>query len=184
MRQPIRHLRQPGPTQYPRRLSASGAVAADLRLVLAPGSDLLSEIVERLGAIEIRHGAITILSGTLDELSYLTGQPDHSGHRVATYGAPTKLIGPVTLLGGNGILGLDQQGQALLHCHAIFADAKGRLHGGHLPPGACRIGSGGAVALVSAFDGAGFVVKPDPETNFSIFHPHLLSNPETKESIS
>ena len=125
----------------------------------------LTEALVRRG---ITDAGLQLLAGAFSEMQYLTGQPDDSGQRLATYGAPTTLPGPVRLVGGNGILGRDAAGKPLLHCHAVVVDREGRVHGGHLPPNVCKLGPAGVTALVTVIDGAGFQVSHDAETNYDI----------------
>ena len=82
-----------------------------------------------------------------------------------------RLSGPITLLSGNAIVGLDAEGAPLVHAHAVMADAEGRVHGGHLPPGECPVGAEGARALAVLHGPVLFAVREDPETNYAIFHP-------------
>ena len=93
------------------------------------------------------------------------------------------LAGPLSLLGGNAILGRGAEAAALLHCHAVFATPEGRLRGGHLRPGRCPLGPGGLRALAACPQGAGFQVAEDSETNFSIFHPFRLAADGTREVL-
>ena len=170
----MRTLVQPGAPLQPRRLLEWAAPTADLRVTLAAGQDLLLGLVVALAARSVSHAAVQVLSADIARMAYLTGQPDHSGQRVATYGAPTWLEGPVTLLGGNGILGPGPDGDTLLHCHAVMVDAAGRLHGGHLPPGDCLLAAGGAAALVTPLREAAFAAAFDSETNYPLFQPRRL----------
>lgn len=167
----MRTMQQPGPALEPRRLSQPAEVAAELRIELAPGSDLHEGLVAAFTGRGISDAAIQIVGGAFASMQYLTGQPDGSGARVATYGAPTLLEGPVQLIGANAILGRLEDGQPILHCHAVVADREGRIHGGHLPPKVCTVGAGGLVAWATVLSGGGFAVKYDPETNYPIFHP-------------
>lgn len=171
----MRTLVQPGAPLQPRRLLEWAAAADDLRVVLPVGQDLLLGLVSALAVKGIAHAAVQVLSADVDRMAYLTGAEDESGQRVATYGPPTWLEGPVTLLGGNGILGPGPDGATLLHCHAVVVDAGGRLHGGHLPPGDCLLGRGGAVALVTPLREAAFAASYDSETNYPLFQPVKLS---------
>lgn len=170
----MRTLVQPGAPLQPRRLLEWAAPTADLRVRLAAGQDLLLGLVAALAARSVSHAAVQVLSADIARMAYLTGQPDRSGQRVATYGAPTWLEGPVTLLGGNGILGPGPDGDTLLHCHAVMVDAAGRLHGGHLPPGDCLLAAGGAAALVTPLREAAFAAAFDSETNYPLFQPRRL----------
>lgn len=167
----MRTLVQPGAPLQPRRLLEWAAPAADLRVVLAGGQDLLRGLVAALAAQGIAHAAVQVVAAEIARMAYLTGAEDPSGQRVATYGPPTWLEGPVTLLGANGILGPGPDGDSLLHCHAVVVDAQGRLHGGHLPPGDVLLGGGGAVAVVTPLRGAAFSACYDSETNYPLFQP-------------
>lgn len=167
----MRTLVQPGAPLQPRRLLEWAAPVPDLRLSLSAGQDLLHGIVAALGERGVAHAAVQVLAAGIARLAYLTGAEDPSGQRVATYGPPTRLEGPVTLLGANGILGTGPDGEALLHCHAVVVDAAGRLHGGHLPPGDCLLGTGGAVALATPLRAAVFAASYDSETNYPLFQP-------------
>lgn len=167
----MRTATQPGPALEPRRLMVEAKSAGDPLIHLAPGDDLLFGLRDRLIAAGIRHAAVEWLGGSLERIDYLTGMVDPTAARVATYGAPTRLEGPVTLISGTAILGEDAEGAPIVHCHAVLADAEGRLHGGHIPPGAARVGAEGAVGLAATHRGALFRVKYDPETNYPIFQP-------------
>jgi predicted DNA-binding protein with PD1-like motif len=131
----VRTLTQPGAPLQPRRLLEWAAPAIDLRVRLAGDQDLLHGLVSALADRGVRHAAVQVLAADIARMAYLTGAEDPSGARVATYGPPTRLDGPVTFIGANGILGPGPDGDGLLHCHAVVVDAQGRLHGGHLPPG-------------------------------------------------
>lgn len=164
-------LKHPGRPSQPRRLAAAGRSAGEWRVTLAPGSELLTGLAEALVARGVAQAAVQLLGGGFEAFQYLTGGPDASGARVATYGPPRRLEGPVALIGGNGILGRDAEGRPLLHCHAVVVDSEGKVHGGHLPPGTCRVGAEGLVAQVVALAGAGFAASYDAETNFTLFQP-------------
>lgn len=170
----MRTLVQPGTPLQPRRLLEWAAPALDLRVCLASRQDLLTGLVGALAARGVTHAAVQVLSADIARMAYLTGAEDPSGARVATYGAPTWLAGPVTLLGANGILGPGPDGDTLLHCHAVVVDAEGRLHGGHLPPGDCLLGAGGAVALATPLREAAFAAAFDSETNYPLFQPRKI----------
>lgn len=167
----MRTLAQPGPAEQPRRLIAWAGPARSWRVTLAEGEDLSAGLIAALAAEGIADAAVQWLGGGFARMEYLTGQEDSSGARAAAYSPPTTLDGPVTLIGGNAILGRGADGATLLHCHGVVVDRDGGLHGGHLPPGVCIAGPEGLTALVAVLDGAGFVAAHDAETNYPIFHP-------------
>lgn len=172
----MRTIRQPGRPARPRVLSVTAASGGELRMVVPEGSDLLYGLARALGGAGIASAAVFLTGGRFARMQYLTGQPCRDGKRVATYGAPTTLVGPVTLLSGNAFLGVDETGKAIVHCHAVVVDRDGQVHGGHLPPGACSIGPGGVVALVAVLADAALRVRYDAETNYPIFHPTALDD--------
>lgn len=177
----MRTVKQPGPPAKPRLLSVAAANGGELRLVLKQGEDLLNGLAASLGRAGVASAAIALAGGRFSRMQYLTGLPCDDGTRVATYGAPTVLEGPVLLLSGNAFLGLDLEGKPIVHCHAVLVDNKGKVHGGHLPPGVCTIGRGGMIAHVAAFAGAGLEVRFDAETNYPVFHPTALAAAEAAQ---
>jgi len=170
----MRTLTQPGSPLQPRRLLEWAAPVADLRVALGAGQDLLRGLVAALATRGIHHAAVQVLAADIARMAYLTGAEDNSGRRVATYGPPTWLDGPVTLIGANGILGPGPDGESLLHCHAVVVDAAGRLHGGHLPPGDGLLGGSGAIAMATPLREAAFAAIYDSETNYPLFQPRRL----------
>lgn len=171
----MRQMKQPGPEQFPRILTALSDRSRDFLITLRAGTDLLNGLRDAILARGGRGAGITLLGGRIDRLHYFTGMPDPTGRRLATYGEPTPLTGPVELLSGNAILGLDAAGASLVHGHAVMADSSGNVHGGHLPPGECPVGEGGVRALAVLHDGVAFTVRDDAETNYSIFHPNRMA---------
>lgn len=171
----MRQARHPGASLQPRRLNVAAKSAGEFRMRLAAGEELHSGLLAALADRGLAHAAITLVSGRFAAFSYLTGQPDASGERLATYGAPCQLEGPVTLIGANALVGCGAEGAPLLHCHAVVVDAEGRVHGGHLPPGTCIVGEGGLVVQILGLTNGGFTVAYDAETNYSIFHPSAIA---------
>lgn len=169
-----RLVEQPGAPLLPRRLCEWAEAGTELRLTLGEGADLLPELAKVLSGQDIKSAALQVISGHFDKVSYFTGMIDESGARVATYGAPRALEGPVLLLGANAIFGIGEAGAPLVHCHAVMVDRDGRVHGGHLPLEGCILGSKGAVVIATPLREAGFEVAYDSETNYSLFHPTAI----------
>jgi predicted DNA-binding protein with PD1-like motif len=173
----LRTIKQPGRPARPRILSVPATSAGELRLVLPEGADLLDGLIAALRRAGLASAAVSLAGGRLGRVQYLTGQPCTDGTRVATYGAPTTLEGPVVLVSGNAFMGIDGDGRPIAHCHAVMVDRTGRVHGGHLPPGACTVGRGGIVVHVAAIADAALIVRYDAETNFPVFHPAVANAP-------
>jgi hypothetical protein len=166
----MRTLRQPGAPLQPRRLLVWGEGAEQLRLVAPAGADLLTWLAAGLERRGARSAGLALTGGSFARMQYLTGQPDASGARVATYGPPTTVERAV-LVSGSATFGRGPDGGPLVHCHAVVVGPDGRVHGGHLPPGASIAGQDGVVAWAVAIDGAEWRVAYDPETNYPIFQP-------------
>ncbi|MGO1120896.1 PCC domain-containing protein [Rhodovibrionaceae bacterium A322] len=152
----------------------ASAPGREFRVTLSAGQDLLTDLTSALVARGLRHAAVTLLSGTFSDLQFLVGKLDDTGQRVATYGDPVPLDGPVRLLGGHALLGEDAEGSPLLHCHALFLDNEGEPCGGHLMANCCKVGSTGLTVLVTELSEAGFKVAYESETNYAIFQPAEL----------
>jgi predicted DNA-binding protein with PD1-like motif len=175
----MRTLKQPGLPTPARREAVAARATRYIRLTLPSDTDLLHGLRDALLARGIADAAIQLVGGECARLSYMTGMADASGAQVATYGVPTVLEGPVAVIAGNAFLGRDRSGQLgggpVVHCHAVLVDRDGRIHGGHVVPGACPVGATGVTMRVTALDGAGFVAEYDAETNYPIFRPVLAT---------
>jgi len=167
----MRQARHPGESRQPRRLSVAARSAGEYRVILPPGSELHEGVLAAAAEIGLAQATVSLVGGDFARFSYLTGQPDASGQRLATYGAPTEVTAPVTLIGANALIGSDAEGRPALHCHCVVVDAEGRVHGGHLPPGASIVGEAGLTLHLLGLTDGGFAVAYDPETNYTIFHP-------------
>ncbi|GAB4175793.1 MAG: hypothetical protein OHK0024_12890 [Thalassobaculales bacterium] len=168
----MRTLRQPGPALLPRMIAAEARCAGRMRVVLPAGAELFAGAIAALAG---RPAAIALIGGGFAALQYMTGQPDHSGRRVATYGEPTPLAGAITLVSGNAMLGRGADGAPAMHCHAVVVAADGSVHGGHLVPGACPAGRQGLTLVATLLDGAAFAVAEDSETNYALLQPSVTA---------
>lgn len=179
----MRTIRQPGTPEKPRMLSVPATSGGELRLVVAEGRDLACALIATLNAQGVFSAAFTLVGGALARAQYLTCMPCDDGERVVAYGPPTPLDGPIAIVGGNGFLGMGEAGQPVLHCHAVLVAGNGKVHGGHLLPGQCPVGRGGALVHVAVIDGAALTVRHDEETNLPVFHPAAFER-ETHDRMS
>ncbi len=164
-------LTHPGPAEEPRQLFQWDEGGRDVTVTIDEGDDLMEGLLAALGEIGVSQAGVQLIGGSLASVSFMTGGPDKSGERVATHQGPWRIEGPLTLLGGTAMIGLDTQGQAMVHGHAYFADSEGEIKGGHLRAGECIAGPGGIEALAACPQRAGFKAALEKETNFPIFHP-------------
>ncbi len=167
-------VEQPGPVQQPRQLVAVSETSQDYILILEGEGDFLTRLEEALIANDIDFAGIKILGGCFGDMEYYTGIPDPAGIRIATYGPPTPVTGPLTCLSGNASLGRDSQDRPVIHCHGVVADQAGLVIGGHINKGGCALGPGGVRLLITSHPGAGFKIGHDAETTFDVFHPMVI----------
>jgi hypothetical protein len=95
---------------------------------------------------------------------------------MATYGQPIVLQG-ASLLRGSATLGQDAQGAPVIHCHASFADAQGRVRGGHVLTPRTVVGQRPVTVLVSVLDGVALRLGFDDETRLHMLKPHAIQPP-------
>jgi predicted DNA-binding protein with PD1-like motif len=167
----LRAIRHPGPPLEPRLLAARSDSSGEFAIELGAGADLLATLADALERLGVDTAGIRFAGGYLDRIGFVTGVIDPTGYRIATHSAPTDLEGPIVLIGGSAILGRGSAERLQLHCHAAFAAADGAARSGHLLPGRCPVGGGGARAFVTSTGSAHFAVVFDPETNFPLMQP-------------
>ena len=63
-----------------------------------------------------------------------------------------------------------RDGAPFFHCHGLWTEGDGNIHGGHILPEEADIAEPIAVEAFG-IDGAVFMAEPDPETNFKLFGP-------------
>ena len=64
----------------------------------------------------------------------------------------------------------ERDGAPFFHCHGLWTETDGSLHGGHILPEESIVAESFTVEAFG-IDGAMFTAEPDPETNFKLFGP-------------
>ncbi|MDZ5471354.1 PPC domain-containing DNA-binding protein [Bacillus sp. 31A1R] len=98
---------------------------------LGPGEDLIKGLKKELKKNNITAGTVSCI-GSLAKLSIV--QLDYEDNKMA-YSKPIIWDAPVELLSGNGIVGVDSQGELDIHFHGVFVDHKKNISGGHFLEG-------------------------------------------------
>jgi predicted DNA-binding protein with PD1-like motif len=182
--QSMRQVTHPGAPLEPRILTQTNGEDAPGReffVRLPAGEDIFYSLTDMLAAHGISTAGVRIIDGAFKAFSFCTGVPDPTGYRVATFSETKVPPCPVELIAGNIIAGLDEDGASKTHCHAVFVDRDGGQYVGHLLPGDCTIGPGGATVWVTDTGDACLQVRFDTETNFPIFHPASSSGEQKME---
>jgi len=164
-------MQHPGPALEPRVLVEHSPVGAEYRVSLPVGIDLLDGLSVTLAALGIRSAGIRLAGGVLSHCRFVTGIPDPTGFRIATHSPANDLAGPVLIISGGAILGVDERARSRIHCHAMFTGGDGDLRSGHLLPRSCPVAEPGFPVWVTPTGAAGFESCFDEETNFHLMHP-------------
>jgi hypothetical protein len=144
-----------------------GKLAKVVLARLRPGEDLIEGLTEACLAQEVKSGAITSCIGSLQRASFLTVVP-MANKMGGGYGEPIVLEGPLELVAAQGTIGLDVEGNLLVHMHGALADGRGNLHGGHLLKGRCPVLIT-CEAMITFFEAVRAIQKYDPETDMNLF---------------
>jgi predicted DNA-binding protein with PD1-like motif len=169
-----RTLVHPGPYDPVRIRHMHAPCARHFRLALAPGRSLFDAIVEPLLALGMTSASMTVLGGGFERLHFCVAQPEPSGRTVASYTAPMD-AGAAFMIFGNATLGKTASGAPIVHCHAAFRGADGRVRGGHILGERSVIAAQPIPVLVTAFEGFELRVKMDHETNMPLLQPQMES---------
>jgi predicted DNA-binding protein with PD1-like motif len=161
-------IRQPGPALEPRILAAEGQ-GRSFFFTLEPGIALLEGIRRGFAAEGFTTGTANLRDLALGPLAYVMPALSKTGENAAFYSDIFRPAG-ITRVHDAAMTFGQRDGAPFFHCHGLWREADGRLSGGHILPEEAIVAE---AVTVEAFGiaGAGFEGKPDPETNFTIFHP-------------
>ncbi len=165
-----RTLVHPGPVGAIRIEHRHAATARHFRLGLEPGRTLQDAIIEPLLALGVRAASMTLLGGRLERLLYCVAPPDPTGERVANYTRPIA-AGAATLIFGNATLGKSARGEPIVHCHAAFVCADGRVRGGHIVVDRSIVADMPLPVLATSLDGIELRITQDEETHMPLMRP-------------
>ena len=169
-----RTLVHPGPRADVRLSHVAACGTRQLRISLNPGTRLHEGLTQALNALGVQSAAMALMGGDLAEVAYCLPIPDPAGQVIATYGEP-HVLRPVSLLRGSATLGQDDQGAPVIHCHASFADADGRVRGGHVLTQATVVGQRPVTVMVSVLEGVALRLGFDAETRLNMLKPHAVA---------
>jgi predicted DNA-binding protein with PD1-like motif len=165
-----RTLVHPGPVGAIRIEHRHANHARHFRLGLEPGRTLEDAIIEPLLLLGVTAASMTLLGGRLETLLYCVAPPDPTGERVANYTRPIP-AGPATLIFGNATLGKNARGEAIVHCHATFVCADGKVRGGHIVVDRSVVGAAPIPVLATSLDGIELRITQDEETHMPLMRP-------------
>ena len=165
-----RTLVHPGPVGAIRIEHRHANQGRHFRLGLEPGRTLQDAIIEPLMLLGVQAASMTILGGRLEKLLYCVAPPDPTGERVANYTRPID-AGAATLIFGNATLGKSARGEPVVHCHAAFVCADGRVRGGHIVVDRSIVADMPLPVLATSLDGIELRITQDEETHMPLMRP-------------
>jgi predicted DNA-binding protein with PD1-like motif len=164
----MRSIDQPGPAT-PERIQWVEARGRAFSFTLEAGLPLLEAARRGFSEAGFAGGVLTMRGGALGPLAYVMPALSKTGANAAFYSDTFRPQGITRLKCAAMTLG-QRDGAPFFHCHGLWTETDGHLHGGHILPEESVVAE---PFEVDAFgiDGATFAAEPDPETNFKLFGP-------------
>lgn len=162
----MRRLEQPGPAS-PTRVQSRAAAVRAVDVVLPAGVALLQGIADVTHAHGANSAVLSLEDAILSPMAFVMPALSTDPGHVAYFSERHEAHGMASIEAGCITFG-QKDGEPWFHAHAHWRDAIGVLQGGHLLPDACLLAAPLSVRIW-LLDGAAFVVRPDAETNFSLF---------------
>ena len=116
--------------------------------------------------------------GALGPFAYVMPALSKTGANAAFYSDTFRPSGITQLKLGAMTLG-ERDRAPFFHCHGLWTEIDGSLHGGHILPEESIVAESFAVEAFGV-DGAMFAAEPDPETNFKLFGPVARAGTDVK----
>jgi predicted DNA-binding protein with PD1-like motif len=166
----LRTLVHPGPFGAVRIETLCACQGRHFRLALPQGCSLFGGIVEALASVDVQNASMTLLDGDLESLSFCLARADITKRVVAAYGKPDA-VQSARLIFGNATLGKSPAGAPVVHCHAAFVTADGKVRGGHLLTEKAIVGANPVKVVATSLDGFDLRIGYDEETRMPLMRP-------------
>jgi len=164
----MRSIQHPGqPNQE--RVAAQQVELEPFSLELPAHMTLMQAVAQSMQDIQAQCATFRLEGGGFDSFSYVMPALAKTVAHAVYFSDTYPVEGAVRLETASVTFG-QRDGKPWLHSHAIWHEANGRRHCGHLLPDDIQVGTPIRAQGV-AVRGATFTVCPDGETNFSLFVP-------------
>jgi predicted DNA-binding protein with PD1-like motif len=164
----MRSIQHPGqPSQQ--RVAAQQVELEPFSLELPAHMTLMQAVAQSMQGIQAQCATFRLAGGGFDSFSYVMPALAKTSAHAVYFSDTYPVEGAVRLETASVTFG-QRDGKPWLHSHAIWVEASGRRHCGHLLPDDIQV-STPIRAKGVAVHGATFTVCPDGETNFSLFVP-------------
>jgi len=164
----MRSIRQPGPP-VPERIQWVEARGRAFGFTLQAGLPLLEAARRGFAEQGFAGGVLSMRGGALGPLAYVMPALSKDGANAAFYSDTFRPAGITQLKFAAMTLG-ERDSKPFFHCHGLWTETDGRLHGGHILPEESIVAEPFAVEAFGV-DGAAFTADVDTETNFKLFGP-------------
>jgi predicted DNA-binding protein with PD1-like motif len=164
----MRQVAQPGPPAAERIQWVEGRGRA-FSFTLVAGLPLLEAARRGFAAAGFAGGTLNMKGGALGPFAYVMPALSVTGENAAFYSDTFRPPGITRLTLAAMTLGT-RDGAPFFHCHGLWTEADGRVHGGHMLPEATFVAEPFEVEAFG-IEGAIFAAEPDAETNFKLFGP-------------
>jgi predicted DNA-binding protein with PD1-like motif len=164
----MRSIDQPGPPA-PERIQWVEARGRAFSLTLAAGQPLLEAVRRGFDEAGFSGGVLSMQGGAFGPFAYVMPALSKTGANAAFYSDTFRPSDLTRLKLGAMTLG-ERDGAPFFHCHGLWTETDGSLHGGHILPEESIVAESFAVEAFG-IDGAMFTAESDPETNFKLFGP-------------
>jgi predicted DNA-binding protein with PD1-like motif len=164
----MRSIVQPGPPN-PQRIQWVEARGRAFSFTLQAGLPLLEGARRGFAEAGFAGGVLSMRGGALGPLAYVMPALSKTGANAAFYSDTFRPAGITQIKCAAMTLG-ERDGAPFFHCHGLWTEADGHLHGGHILPEESIVAEPFAVEAFG-IDGAMFTADVDSETNFKLFGP-------------
>jgi predicted DNA-binding protein with PD1-like motif len=173
----MRSIAQPG-APVAERIQWVEARGRAFSFTLEAGLPLLEAARRGFAEAGFAGGVLSLRAGALGPLAYVMPALSKDGANAAFYSDTFRPAGITRLKCAAMTLG-QRDGAPFFHCHGLWTETDGRLHGGHILPEESFVAEPFAVDAFG-LDGAMFTAEPDSETNFKLFGPVSSATTDAK----
>ncbi|MBR1156640.1 PCC domain-containing protein [Bradyrhizobium sp. JYMT SZCCT0428] len=164
----MRSIVQPGPPN-PERIQWVEARGRASSFTLQAGLPLLEAARRGFAEAGFAGGVLSMRGGALGPFAYVMPALSKTGANAAFYSDTFRPEGVTQLKFAAMTVG-ERDGAPFFHCHGLWTETDGDLHGGHILPEESIVAEPFAVEAFG-IDGAVFTAEVDNETNFKLFGP-------------
>jgi predicted DNA-binding protein with PD1-like motif len=173
---PARRLVQPGPIAPARFESVEGR-GRHLAFATPTGVSLLDALTAPLLARGWEGGALALSGGAFSPFAYVRPAHAPDERHVAYYSETFRPEGETRLERATATFGY-REGLPFVHVHGVWIEPGGERRGGHVLPHEAVVHAPVAVEAWGSPQ-VRIAARDDPETGFTLFHPHALEPAET-----